>query len=418
MLNNERMKKNNKRFTSKIVSLSLLSLALIVLLSSCKLSDMFGKAGITMPETVSTHPPESQTSPQTDTQTPSLYPPMDFSSVDLKQYMNLNYKGINLTTSIQKREITDSILHEELYYLMVKSGNYTLSSERKTAQGDWIEISYVGYMDGETFSGGSSEKATILLDEQKSGYISGFATGLIGAEPGMTMELKLQFPDNYYAELAGKPVTFMTEIKGICEYSLTDETAASLSDGAANTVDEFKVYFRQYLSELEDAQVLSDVYESIWPALSALADITIYPSQQVDHYYNELRNSALSYAQQNNIDYETFLSQSGYTDEDLRQMAKDKTKNDMILYYIANEESIELSDNAYQKYVQEMVDRYNNQGYTYSSEQIISLYEQTYGKDYLRMCCYEEKICTAVYHYSTVTYKPETETSEETTAVQ
>jgi FKBP-type peptidyl-prolyl cis-trans isomerase (trigger factor) len=387
------------------------------LLSSCSLSDLFGKAGITQPATVTRKSPTTS-GPEVSSAdaTAHLYPPMDLSSTDLTAYMTLDYKGIPLHTDVVRRDITDAVLEDEIGYLIIQSGSYTLDASRAVREGDWIEMAYKGYMDGQQFEGGTSDKATILLDEENSGYIPGFAAGLIGAEPGKPVELKLTFPDTYYTSLAGKEVTFVVEIHGVCTCVLTDELARTFSEGKHDTAEAFREFFRQYLTELEDSNVLSDVYGDIWTALSDRAVVTSWPEAQVEHYYHSIVDSVVAYSAQAGVTYEAYLDYLGYDDDYLHELARNQTKQDMILYYVANSEGIALDDAAYRDYLDQMVDYYNRQGYTYDADQIEEVYAAMYGEDYLRAQCFEEKICTAVYGYAVIIFggDGQTEHTEQT----
>ena len=395
--------------TLKAIQAAAVALVFALLLCSCTLSDLFAQAGITA-ATASTSEPDTGTI--TYPETLEDLDGIDMSAIDLTQYMTLEYKGIGLVTSYEKRTITDDILKSELTYLLVQSEKYELITEGKTAEGDWLEISFTGIMDGEEFSGGSSDKATILLDTENSGYIDGFADGLIGKNVGETVALNLVFPETYYSDLAGKQVTFNVTIKGICSDNFTDTVASELSEGKYTTVSAFREYFRQYLEELEDSQVLSDVYSSIWTILEAQAVFTGYPKEQYDYYYNYYVNYIISYAQYYGIDYDTALEAMGQTDETLKELALDYVHQDMILNYIANAEGIELTDEAYRDYLDQMVTYYNSQGYTYTAEQLEESFNSYYGDGYLKSKAFEEKVCMAVYNYATVTYVPETSSAE------
>jgi trigger factor len=84
------------------------------------------------------------------------------------------------------------------------------------ANGDTVNIDYTGYLDGEAFSGGSTNGAGADLTIGSETYIEGFEEGLIGHSVGETFDLNLTFPDDYYAsDLAGKDVVFTTTINGI-----------------------------------------------------------------------------------------------------------------------------------------------------------------------------------------------------------
>lgn len=84
--------------------------------------------------------------------------------------------------------------------------------------GDVVNIDYTGYIDGETFSGGSTNGMGTDLEIGSGSYIEGFEEGVIGHTIGETFDLNLSFPDDYWSEdYAGKDVVFTTTINGIYE---------------------------------------------------------------------------------------------------------------------------------------------------------------------------------------------------------
>lgn len=408
----EAMVKKMKK-TIKRTALVLAVIAALFSFESCSLTDLFEKAGVSTKPVSTVSPDQSGEIEYPDTL--EAKEQMDMSKIDLSQYMTLDYKGIRLATSYQRRDITEDVLNKELLYLLVQSDKYTLETGRKTAEGDWIEMSFKGFMEGEEFEGGSSEKSTILLDKENSGYIPGFADGLIGVDPGTTVTLNLNFPETYYSDLAGKPVKFEVTVKGICGGKITEEVASSLSNGKYKSESEFRDYFRKYLEELEDSQVLSDVYNSIWTTLEAKAQYTGYPEEQYTYYYNSEVNYIIGYAKYYGIDYDTALEYLGFTPDTLKETVLNYVHQDMILNYIASAEHIELTDEAYRDYLEQMVTYYNSQGYTYTAEEIEEGINAQYGEGYLKARAFEEKVCTAVYQYAEVTYLPP-ETESETTA--
>lgn len=69
----------------------------------------------------------------------------------------------------------------------------TEKSESGTVKdGDTINVSFEGKIDGKTFDGGSSDDYPITIGQ--TSMIDGFVDGLIGKEVGETVTLDLKFP--------------------------------------------------------------------------------------------------------------------------------------------------------------------------------------------------------------------------------
>lgn len=79
--------------------------------------------------------------------------------------------------------------------------------------GDTVIIDFAGFMDGVQFEGGTATGFPLKLGSGQ--FVPGFEEQLIGAEKGETRDVNITFPQNYYPELAGKPVVFKVTIQDI-----------------------------------------------------------------------------------------------------------------------------------------------------------------------------------------------------------
>ena len=101
--------------------------------------------------------------------------------------------------------------------------------EREAADGDMVNIDYVGRRDGEEFQGGSAKGANLVLGSGR--MIPGFEDGLVGKQAGETVTLDLTFPENYHnKDLAGQTTQFEVTVNSVSEKvkpELNDEFFAS-----------------------------------------------------------------------------------------------------------------------------------------------------------------------------------------------
>ena len=95
---------------------------------------------------------------------------------------------------------------------------YQTDSSLTVADGDKVNIDYVGYVDGTAFDGGDTKGQGTDLTIGSGTYIDNFEEQLIGAHPGDKVEVTVTFPDDYGAEeLAGKEAVFDVTVNGIYE---------------------------------------------------------------------------------------------------------------------------------------------------------------------------------------------------------
>lgn len=82
--------------------------------------------------------------------------------------------------------------------------------------GDNINIDYVGTIDGEEFSGGSTKGKGEHLLVGSGSYIDDFEEQLIGHRVGETVDVTVTFPEDYPDDsLRNKEAVFATTINGI-----------------------------------------------------------------------------------------------------------------------------------------------------------------------------------------------------------
>lgn len=91
-------------------------------------------------------------------------------------------------------------------------------SELEVADGDTVNIDYVGKIDDVEFDGGSTEGMGADLVIGSGSYIDDFEEQLIGAHPGDEVEVNVTFPEDYSSEdVAGKDAVFEVTVNGIYE---------------------------------------------------------------------------------------------------------------------------------------------------------------------------------------------------------
>ena len=86
------------------------------------------------------------------------------------------------------------------------SQNTKTTSQEKVAQnGDYVNIDFVGKLDGEVFDGGSGEDYELKLGSDT--MIDGFEDGIVGMKLNEEKTITVTFPEEYVADLAGKEAT-------------------------------------------------------------------------------------------------------------------------------------------------------------------------------------------------------------------
>ena len=95
------------------------------------------------------------------------------------------------------------------------------ASDKPAADGDQVNIDFVGTKGGEEFAGGKAEGQDLVLGSNS--MIPGFEDGLIGVSAGDEKVLKLKFPKDYHAEeLKGAKVEFAVKVNSVSSKQLPE----------------------------------------------------------------------------------------------------------------------------------------------------------------------------------------------------
>ena len=110
---------------------------------------------------------------------------------------------------------------DEMIETLRKQRQTWVPVERAAADGDMVNIDYVGKKEGEEFQGGKAAGQNLVLGSER--MIPGFEDGVIGKSAGDDFTLQLKFPDEYHSEeLAGAEVEFELKLNIVSEQSLPE----------------------------------------------------------------------------------------------------------------------------------------------------------------------------------------------------
>lgn len=94
--------------------------------------------------------------------------------------------------------------------------SYATDTSLEVADGDTVNIDYVGYVDDVAFEGGNTEGRGTDLTIGSGSYIDDFEEQLIGHKVGEQVTVEVTFPEDYgQEELNGKDARFEVTINGI-----------------------------------------------------------------------------------------------------------------------------------------------------------------------------------------------------------
>lgn len=298
---------------------------------------------------------------------------------DLSKYVKVgNYKGLEYTS--QKASVTDEEVDVEIQRRLQKAAKTENSKTGKVENGDTINISFVGKIDGKEFEGGSSESTDITVGTTQ--MIDGFVEGLIGKNVGESVTLNLKFPDDYgKTDLQGKAVEFKVTINSKKKISVPKLNAEFVKKNSKfTTVKEYKEGVKKELLNQKQKSIDSTVKQELWSRIIDKSKAKKYPEKELNEAMsqaNKLEESYKAQAQNYGMEWETYLKTVMRTDkkgfEKLKQeYAKNIVFNRMVMYSIARSENISLSNREYKKEILKILE---DNGYDEES------FKKAFGKD-------------------------------------
>lgn len=298
---------------------------------------------------------------------------------DLSKYVKVgNYKGLEYAS--QKASVTDEEVDVEIQRRLQKAAKTENSKTGKVENGDTINISFVGKIDGKEFEGGSSESTDITVGTTQ--MIDGFVEGLIGKNVGESVILNLKFPDDYgKTDLQGKAVEFKVTINSKKKISVPKLNKEFVKKNSKyKTVKEYKEGVKKELLNQKQKSIDSTVKQELWSRIINKSKAKKYPEKELNEAMsqaNKLEESYKAQAQNYGMEWETYLKTVMRTDkkgfEKLKQeYAKNIVFNRMVMYSIARSENISLSNREYKKEILKILE---DNGYDEES------FKKAFGKD-------------------------------------
>ena len=273
--------------------------------------------------------------------------------VDVTQYVK-TFDVNDVKIAKADVEFTDEDMEENIQTQLETYKELSTDAELTVADGDEVNIDYVGTMDGEEFEGGSAQAYDLTIGSNS--FIDDFETQLVGSHPGDQVTVDVTFPDPYEnnPDYAGKDASFAVTVNGI--YQLGEFNNAFVKKNLSqygNTVKEYKAeikktneesnlaaavnnyvndhisadsYPKDYLKHLKSLQMTMDQQEFDYMAQMYAAygmtfdyaDVMAYKQASSTEEYEKMLTEAAQKTCLTNMAYQELAAQAGITvtDED------------------------------------------------------------------------------------------------------
>jgi trigger factor len=255
-------------------------------------------------------------------------------------------------------EVTDADVDNIIAVFRKQQGSWE-TVERAAAQGDKVNIDYVGTRDGEEFDGGSATGSDLELGSGR--MIPGFEDGLVGMVAGEEKTLQLSFPDDYHDEaLKGAAVEFKVKLNKVQELvpaELNEELYAryGVEEGGLET---FRSEVRQNMArELKNA-IQGRIKQQVMDAVAAAHQSLEVPRALVAREIDAMRNQMFQQfggAGGQNLDLKSLLP-----DDMFRENAERRVKLGLVLAELVDKLGLKVDAGKVRETIEEMASTYQD----------------------------------------------------------
>ncbi len=277
--------------------------------------------------------------------------------LDAAEYVELGkYKG--LTVDVEKREITDEDVEEEIQNYLHGYAQYKEIKGRDTVQeGDFVNMNYTCTIDGVESDDYSDTDVDVQAgDGQLDEYLG---TGLgeefqiekkvIGSKVGSDVNAEFTFPEDYDDEaVAGKTCSMTVHINSISEEEIPKLDEAFVKEYTESaSVDEYRKDTKASLEEQAQSECDDRAREELWKAIVDQAklkkDFTDdMIKQEMDNVKAESQEVAELYY---GMGVEEYIRE--IADMTVQEYAEFSLKSQCVQDLLIKEEKISLTDNEF-----------------------------------------------------------------------
>ena len=247
------------------------------------------------------------------------------------------YKGLTAerkVASVEEKEVDESIAK------LLQNNADLVVTEEPAKLGDTVVLDFEGFIDGVAFEGGKAENHSLELGSNS--FIPGFEDALVGVKAGEARDVKVTFPTQYVAELAGKDAVFackVHEVKQKVVPALTDEAVADLAIDGVKTVDELKAHQKEELLKQKADQFEREHYQAIFDQIVAASKVEI-AEEILDEEVAREEDNTKKQVESNGLTFQQYLDVLGKKEEELKAEIRQNVTKSLTAYLVGQEISV------------------------------------------------------------------------------
>jgi trigger factor len=220
---------------------------------------------------------------------------------------------------------------------LMKDANDYQTTKEAAKEGDKVEMSFIGSLDGETYPELASDRYTLLLGSNE--FLPDFESAMYGVKKDESKTFDVRFPSDYFSDkFAGQTVQFTAEVKDVHvpKYSTLTEMIESSEEMKQDLESEeninkmIKMRYDEEFQQFQESKKQSAVIDAlVYQTPNFDIDVDLV-GQQTDRIFNNL------------IEYSSKTNKSigkAFVDKGLRS----EKKNIEVLDALAIKQEIEIN---------------------------------------------------------------------------
>ncbi len=311
---------------------------------------------------------------------------------DVDKYIKLGkYTGFNYNIDQKK---FDEILEEKTFEAEEVS--------RAAKQGDEIEFSYTGYIDGKKEPDLSQHNISAETSQNDNDVYKKFTDALIGKKKGETATVHISGKEatkiSNQKKKYTKPVTEKLKVIEVSEVNHAKVTDEWVKDESNEDASNTKEFYDIIEAELEDNAIAD-----LWQRAIDNATMSSWPPELYNKVKEEEEADARYNADQWDMTLDEYYAMSGETKETLEKEYMNQVKSSLVMWAIVKEEELKITEKEIAEKYEELFEEVKDDGDYKNLEEL----KKDYSKSEIKEAVYLEKAQNFVYDNSNVkkTYK-------------
>ncbi|WP_417768781.1 trigger factor [Stappia sp.] len=314
----------------------------------------------------------------------------------LPEFEIIDFKSVEIERPIV--EIDDAEVDEQIAQIAANNKPFT-TKDGAAEDGDRVQMSYLGKLDGEPFEGGADENGQLVIGSKQ--FIPGFEEQLVGLKAGDEKVIEVSFPEDYPAKhLAGKGVTFdivVKEVQAPGEVAVDDDFAKGLG---LEGLDKLKEIIRGQIESQFGAMTRQKVKRQLLDKLDEVYQFDL-PERLVQSEFDGVWRQVEQDMERSGKSFEDEETTEEEARAEYRKIAERRVRLGLVLSEVGEKNEVKVTDEEVQRALYEKVRQFPGQ-----EKEVFEFYRSNpTALASLQAPIYEEKVVDYILELAKVTDK-------------